>query len=518
MARAKRLVVLRRASQAFFALLFIYILWSTTYPMTGPLPAGTFFKFDPLIVFMISLSERVAVPGIACALGMLAVSAVIGRFFCGWACPLGAAFDLAALFRRRHPRVSDAANAVGRKIKFCILAVVAAAAVFGIQVAWVLDPLVVAARFVSLNLIPGITLVLNRFCIFLIRDLRAPPAVLDLYRAVKPTLLGVKIAFFAHAGAIFLFFLAACALSLVIKRFWCRALCPLGAIYAIVSRRALLRRTFEGCTACGICKSECRMGAIRDDLGYAQGECILCMDCVYDCPQHVTRFRFGRGRTPAHCLCEKGAGLGGRSSGISRRQFLLFLSTVPFLAGFRLRGGGDRPAAGVIRPPAALREEDFVDRCIRCGNCMKVCITNGLQPVLLQSGLRGIWAPQLVPEVGYCEYRCTLCGKTCPTRAIRPVSVEEKMRTSLGLAVIDRRICIPWAEGRECIVCQEHCPVPDKALKLDRSAVTGADGKVRNVARPYVDPELCIGCGICQNKCPVRPVRAIRVQPLSGSI
>ena len=46
----------------------------------------------------------------------------------------------------------------------------------------------------------------------------------------------------------------------------------------------------------------------------------------------------------------------------------------------------------------------------------------------------------------------------------------------------------------------------DKAIKADRDAGTG-------ILRPRIDEYLCVGCGICQNKCPVRPQRAIRVFP-----
>jgi MauM/NapG family ferredoxin protein len=163
----------------------------------------------------------------------------------------------------------------------------------------------------------------------------------------------------------------------------------------------------------------------------------------------------------------------------------------------------------VIRPPAALREDDFLDRCIRCGNCMKVCITNGLQPTLLQTGLTGIWTPQLVPEIGYCEYNCTLCGNVCPTGAIEKLSLSQKKKTRLGLAQIDHSLCLPWAYKTECLVCQEHCPVADKAIKLEDEKISD-----RIIQKPVVDKFLCVGCGICQNKCPVRPDRAIKVYPL----
>ncbi|MDD5424723.1 MAG: 4Fe-4S binding protein, partial [Candidatus Omnitrophica bacterium] len=118
------------------------------------------------------------------------------------------------------------------------------------------------------------------------------------------------------------------------------------------------------------------------------------------------------------------------------------------------------------------------------------------------------WAPKLVPEIGYCEYNCTLCGNTCPTGAIRRVSLAQKHDTRLGLAVVDRNICISWSDGRQCMVCEKHCPVPDKAIKAREDYV---NGKV--IRKPLVDGNLCVGCGVCQNKCPVNPVRAIRVRP-----
>jgi Pyruvate/2-oxoacid:ferredoxin oxidoreductase delta subunit len=141
---------------------------------------------------------------------------------------------------------------------------------------------------------------------------------------------------------------------------------------------------------------------------------------------------------------------------------------------------------------------------------MKVCPTNGLQPVTMESGLAGIWTPQLVPEIGYCEYNCNLCGTVCPTGAIRHLPIEKKKKMRLGLARVQRNICIAWAEKKQCIVCEEHCPVPNKAIALEKEIVNG-----KTIYKPEVEDERCIGCGICQNKCPVRPFRAIRVYPLS---
>ena len=251
-------------------------------------------------------------------------------------------------------------------------------------------------------------------------------------------------------------------------------------------------------------------------IAQAQSEDATCtiveirgMDCLYECKPHVTKFIFSFRRET-----REGAKQKSDERGMSRRSFLFLLAaSSALLTGFRNRSRKEKEGFGnsSIRPPAALKENKFVDRCIRCGNCMKVCITNGLQPVLFQSGLSGVWTPQLVPEIGYCEYQCTLCGKACPTGAIPRLTLQRKKITRLGTAKIDRSICIPWSQGRGCIVCEEHCPISNKAIKLKRETVEG-----EIISKPYVDISLCVGCGICQNKCPVRPERAVKVYPVNA--
>ncbi len=430
----KKWVVARRIVQGCFFALFILLL----------LPVG----IDPLVTVFVSISERVLLPGLLLAAAMLFLSTVFGRFFCGWICPLGTLLDVSGTFARKERESGEKFNAAARKGKFVLLAVVAAASVAGVQIAWVLDPLGIVSRLVGT--FPG-----------------------------SPAMLAVL--------------LAVCSTVFIRKRFWCRGICPLGALYAITAKISPFVRRVRDCGDCKACVPRCRMGAIRDDLSYAKSECILCMDCIYDCLTSGTDFGFGDGNSEA--------------VDPSRRGLLLLISSSVLLSGFgRFRFPARERA--VIRPPAALPEDEFVDRCIRCGNCMRVCITNGLQPAIGECGVAGIWTPKLVPEIGYCEYNCTLCGNTCPTGAIRRVSLTQKHDTKLGLAVVDRVRCISWADGKQCMVCEEHCPVPRKAIKAAEETV---NGKV--IRKPVVDGNLCVGCGICQNKCPVGPVRAIRVKP-----
>lgn len=165
----------------------------------------------------------------------------------------------------------------------------------------------------------------------------------------------------------------------------------------------------------------------------------------------------------------------------------------------------------IMRPPGSLKEDDFLEKCIRCGECMKVCPTNVLQPSMLEGGLEGIFTPVIKMSVGYCEYDCNMCTQVCPTEAIRPLPLERKKTVRIGLAHIDKNRCLPYAYSRPCYLCSEHCPLPEKAIWLEEKTVKTASGKEVVVELPNVNEKLCIGCGICQNKCPVTDQSAIKI-------
>ncbi|HVT82479.1 MAG TPA: 4Fe-4S dicluster domain-containing protein, partial [Phycisphaerae bacterium] len=231
--------------------------------------------------------------------------------------------------------------------------------------------------------------------------------------------------------------------------------------------------------------------------------CNLCMDCIADCPQSVARFKI---RKPAPAPAP---------IGLSRRGFLSATAAgVAVPVALRVSRASavrqDAIPASVIRPPGAIRppgktdkpDEDFLNLCIRCGECMKVCTTNGLQPAGIDAGLAGIFAPVLVPRIGYCELACTLCGQVCPTGAIPLLARTQKPNVILGAASFDRMRCLPWAQNEECLVCEEHCPLDEKAIRFDIVDIDVGGEKTR-LQRPWVDQSKCIGCGFCENKCPL---------------
>ncbi len=252
--------------------IFIYALWSTTYPLKGSFSPQVLFKIDPLIMFMTALSERILLPGLLFAVVMVLLTLLLGRFFCGWVCPLGTCIDAAGLCRPRSAKVLTSVQRHGmRRPKFYILAAIAALALIGIQVAWIFDPIVTVARVISLNVIPAFTLAIDWTFQTLIQKFGLYDGVYDVYRSLKEGLLGVSVHFFHSSFVTLVFFSVICAFSWWLARAWCRMLCP-----------------------CGSCVRHCRMGAIEKGMKYNKGECILCMDCVYDCPERSTGFSFNR--------------------------------------------------------------------------------------------------------------------------------------------------------------------------------------------------------------------------------
>ena len=496
---------LRQVTQATTFLLFAAAI-VLSYQTLSPGWSRLFVRLDPLLALTATLAGRTLVAGAWLALITVALTVLFGRVWCGWICPLGTLLDWVRPRKRRKNRRGFLPRPLEswRRAKYVLLLLILFAAGLGNQTLVWLDPVTIAIRTSAAAVWPALGKAVYGVegALYQAQSLWPLLDWLDK-RAVYPLLRGLQPAF-VHVVPVFALLAGLVALNWWTPRFWCRYLCPLGGMLGFVSKWALVRREVDDdCTGCALCARGCPTGTIDPDRGFRSdpAECIVCFDCVADCPREGIGFRRAAGWRRADSFSydpgrrEALLGLGGAALGVALLQ---------------VEPAARNPALGPLRPPGATLV-DFGDLCIRCGLCMRACPTQGLQPTLLEGGWQHLFTPQLVPRLGYCLYGCTACAEVCPTGAIPALDVAEKQRTAIGLASINTGRCLPWAYGTPCIVCEEMCPVPDKAIRLEVAEVVTDAGEPFTLQRPAVVKEKCIGCGICEYQCPMEGEAAIRV-------
>ncbi len=491
---------LRKIVQYLALLLFIVLfVWSRRGgwpPELVNLP----MQLDPLAMLSHLLASRTFLASSAEALLVIALTVVLGRAWCGWLCPMGTVLQLFSLDRWRGKRKAPPDS--WRKTKYGLLIVILAAALFANLTLLIFDPLTILLRTLSVSMWPAVDQIIRaaETALYQVPLLRSAVSWFD--GIARPKVLPPDPAFYRYTMLYAAVFVAIIGLNLVAKRSWCRYLCPLGALLGLLSKIGVIRREVNAkCQKCDKCLPVCPTGTAQAQKDYASdpGECTMCLECLAACPFNAIQF-------PSHRAAAK------RSSyDPSRRQAIISLGAA--IAGISLLRSDQRAIKEhpfLIQPPGA-RESNLLSKCVRCGECMRACPTSAIQPAVSEAGLEGLWTPVLVPRLGYCDYSCNACGQVCPVQAIPPLDLQEKRGRVVGLAYIDRNRCIPWADYRDCIVCEEMCPIPNKAIKLERVEVRTPDGELVTLQQPYVIRERCNGCGICENKCPANGESAIRV-------
>ncbi len=480
--------------------LFLFLFRHTDFSGTDTLDyaVNIFLRWDPLIAVAVTFAAKTMIVLLAPALITIILTIVFGRFFCNWVCPLGTCLDLSR--RLIHP-IEKWHTKRFDHFQYPLLIILLIAALFSFPIAGLFDPLSILIRSLTLSVDPGLHRLISDSFNFLY--FHTPGWFSHISESVFSFLKRFFLPF--HSSQYTLSILSLCILLLIFllekiqSRFWCRNICPLGALLGFLARFSPLRAIIHSsCLDCGRCGTTCRMGAIDSKNKINFSACSLCFDCMDICPVQAVQFQFSSGQ-------EKNT-----SGGLTRRAFLMSASTgIALPVFFQNREVLQRLNPGIIRPPGALPEISFLNQCIRCGECMKVCIGNALHPTFLEAGLEGMFTPRLIARLGYCVSGCTLCGQVCPTGAIKQLQAEEKQKTVIGKAVIDRNLCLPYARNIPCMVCEEHCPTADKAIKF--RTVPRSDQPGKQIRQPYIVDALCIGCGICEFKCPVNGYPAIRV-------
>lgn len=449
--KSKQLVILRYSLQIISLVSFVFFLVNLSYPLgTGNLVLQWFSRLDPWLLLS-QLRWQQEIPSWAW-LPLLTLGSTLlwGRVFCGWMCPFGAFLALA--------------DRIGRAVfkKLSLTRVKVLHTVQPTRGYWLL--------FVVIVFLLG-----SNWVLFFTPFALLSHEIVRVSQGHIPwMLIGITVG------------------TLLFSRLWCSVLCPTGVLLSLTARFRLFRYRIEGkCIHCEKCTRICSVCAAPSYTGIAKEGCLVCGDCQRVCPTKAIEWQqcWRRGKSNRVVFDND---IAATKLQDSRRRFFKAAFTVAMAAAFWKKTVW--AAEKALRPPGALSEPDFTSVCNRCGRCIQVCPSNALRPMPITDGLANFETPYIIPRKSRCDL-CLSCQQVCPTGAITQVPLEQ---VRMGKAVIDKPRCIAWNEGKLCYICGEQCPV--LAIISDEH-------------RPVVVSNKCVGCGSCENACPVEGEAAIRVFP-----
>lgn len=484
----------RIVTQVVSLFLFIVLFFFFNNQKFGyQIPSELLLRLNPFSALLTLLASHTIILSFALSgLIVALLTVVFGRFFCGFFCPLGTMIDAADTWIFKKMRSPERRPPLFfQRIKYVFMIALVVLALFGALFPLYLGPLSFTQRMLTILVDPILKIIgsdANR--------------IVDAFSSTTSSLIysrwPMRIRLYYGVAFTTIMALAIFAGGFWDKRFWCQYICPTGAFLGTIGRFSLFKRVVHesGCNSCQRCVRACPVHAIdtKNVKQTNRAECIECGICV-QLKESCGSFTLGIGD-------------GAFSNGpdVKRRHLMSGVAggllLVPL---YRATAVTKRDDTGrLMRPPGALPEDDFSARCIGCGACMHACPTNTLQPCLFSDGFHRLYTPKVVPRIAGCEEKCHLCGHVCPTQAIRPLSYEEKRFAKIGTAVLDRNRCLAWSQNKECLVCDEVCPY--NAISAYVVETTKGRFKV-----PVVDETLCLGCGMCEQHCPIFDTAAIVV-------
>lgn len=360
-------------------------------------------------------------------------------------------------------------------------------------------------------------------------------------------------------------FLVVAAMAAWRGRLYCNTLCPVGAVLSLLGRKPLYRITLsqDMCVSCGMCEAVCKGGAINAKAKSVLTEnCVMCFNCIGACKRggvtlekrpKMASFSLSR----RHFIGAAGGVVAGAGAYMLVRK---------------LENAMPRPSSSTYpaMPPGAGSAERFHSKCVGCGICIRECEGKVLVPAVGQYGLAGFMQPVVDYSRGSCVYTCNHCSNVCPANALLPLSLGKKQRTRIGMASVKADSCVgcgicaekcpanaveivSGADGRKavvsldrcigCGVCQNVCPLPDgpaitvsgvseQILVKPPEARNEAENAEKPAEKEKTDegekpaekeqsseasskpvavpiPELCVGCGLCSEECPVSAITMV---------
>lgn len=441
-----------------------------------------FLALDPLVSVSAAIASKTFVWSLTIAAVTLLIGAVFPRWFCGYVCPMGTLIDLfdwCIGHRVKFLHIKHRSWLVN--LRFYVLTAVLVSSLFGILISGFVSAIPVITR--------GMLYILALF---------SPRNIAGLEYLPQLSV--------SHYISIILF-VTILSLGLLRPRFWCAYLCPSGALLSLASLfRLNERKVDDTCVKCGRCLSACDFGAIASDFTTRPLECTFCKSCAEVCPKNSIKFVSSWDDIKKKSS-DKNSNL---QPSFARRNFLIGV--------IGAAGAGTGIAAGLkpergkyansfpMRPPGSVPEDLFRSKCIRCGECLKACPVNILQPTGMELGIDGLWTPVVKLDSAACQPYCNNCGQVCPTGAIRALPIYEKRAARIAQAEVDKSTCLAHCKKQECGLCVEECKAAGYgALEYIRIGIEydnwGLPVEGSGFLAPVVIEEKCVGCGLCQIKC-----------------
>lgn len=412
------------------------------------------------------------------------VTLVLGRVYCSVICPLGVFQDIVSNIsgRRKGKKNRFTSSKEVAWLRYLVWTLFFAAVIFGIQAfVALIEPYSAFGRIVTS-----------------IKHPMLPTAIIAAVTLIVITVLAWRNG-----------------------RTWCNTVCPVGTLLSYFSRCAMFRPVIDTdkCKNCKACEKRCKASCINIDAHKVDySRCVACFDCIDNCKFDALHYEYAWGKGKK---TEKPAAVGDGKSDAGRRAFLtssaLAIGTAALKAQDLDAGKNDGGFAEIlpkvshdrtepITPFGSKSVKDFYDRCTACQLCVSQCPNNVLKP---STDLMHFMQPYMTYEDGYCRPECTICSQVCPAGAIEPLAKEEKISFHIGVATVERDLCIVERDGVNCGNCSRHCPA--EAITM----VAKDPGDPDSLLIPAVNEAKCIGCGACENLCPSRPLSAIHVNGLA---
>ena len=459
----------------------------------GLLPTG--FHFLEHFQFVPALIAAVSGLSIVFFLLLIVLTLLFGRIYCSTLCPMGVYQDIVSWFSKKTAKKKKRyqykkANNI---LRWSVVIVILIAFFAGFTVVFAsLDPYSAYGRMATHLFKPVyaagnnlLATVFNHFGDY--SFYKVDVYILSIFSFAVALITLFIVSFFAWKYG----------------RTYCNTICPVGTALGSLSKYSLFKVRIDSkkCNHCGLCATKCKAYCIDSKSGEIDySRCVDCFNCLDSCKQAALKF------APS----KKKAATSNEPENPAKRQFLsiALLSAVTAPKAFARKKHADNIYGKTytrqqpISPPGAVSTEHLLKHCTSCHLCVSKCPSNVIKPAFLEYGIGGMMQPVMFYEKGFCNYYCTLCSDVCPNGALIKLSPEEKRLTQIGKVVFNEDICVVHTDGTNCGACAEHCPT--QAVKM----IPYKDG----LTIPFINKDICVGCGGCEFICPVRPHRAIFVE------